>query len=149
MLVRVGVLVGVMLVRVALVWVVNVPRLVPVVLVRVALMRVVGVLLGMMLVRVALVRVVDVPRLVPVMLVRVALVRVVHFGYTVYVLVGYHWLSFQFQCGVLTLGGLQYVTWTSQAYPSIKAPYLHHMKGSVNWRPQNQSCFGHYEDEAE
>ena len=71
-----------MLVVVALVWVVHVPRLVAVVLMRVALVRIVLMLLGMVLVAVALVRVVHVARLIAVVLMIVALVNVVMRSYS-------------------------------------------------------------------
>ena len=72
----------VVLVLVALVRVVDVPRLVAVVLVRVALVAGVRMILGVVLVVVALMLVVDVPRLVAMVLMVVALVLVVllHFA---------------------------------------------------------------------
>ena len=74
----VGVRVDVMLVVVALVDVVDVARLVAVVLVRVALVRVVPMLFGMVLVTVTLVDVVDVARFVGMVLVGITLMNVVH-----------------------------------------------------------------------
>ena len=74
---RVGVLVAVVLMPVALMDVVDVARLVGVVAVGVALVYVVLVLVGMVLMSIALVDVVDVARLIGVMLMPVAFVYVV------------------------------------------------------------------------
>ncbi len=84
-----GVRVGVMLVVVTLVDVVDVPWLVAMVLVRVALVRVVPMLFGVVLVTVTLVDVVDVPWLVAMVLVGITLMNVVHQRDTVNVLMNH------------------------------------------------------------
>ena len=81
--------VGVMLVVVALVDAVDVARLVAMVLVRVALVRVVPMLFGVVLVTVTLVDVVDVPWLVAMVLVGITLMNVVHQRDTVNVLMNH------------------------------------------------------------
>ncbi len=65
------------LVSVALVRIVDVPRLIPMMLVSITLMFIVLMIISVVLVSVALVRIVDVPRFIPVMLVGIALVRIV------------------------------------------------------------------------